>query len=108
MWNGLLLSLLLSVSIGFSVKGATSGLNEHVEEARGNAVRTTVHTSVGLTALGLVFSYQGLWLGVAAVLFGIGLSLVAARLVSPTISLVISTVALCSYLHLAGPLVLTV
>lgn len=108
MWNGLLLSLLLSVSMGFSFKGVTSGLSEHVEEVRGNAVRATVATSVGLTALGLVFSYQGLWLGVAAVLLGIGLSFVAARLVSQTVSLVISTVALCFYLQLGGPLVSTV
>lgn len=108
MWYGLLLSLLLSVSIGFSVKGATSGLSEPVEEARGNAVRATVATSVGLTALGLVFSYQGLWLGVAAVLVGLGLSLVADRLMSQTTSLIISTVSLCVYLQLGGLLVSTV
>jgi hypothetical protein len=108
MWNGLLLSLLLSVSMGFSFKGATCGLSGRVEDARGNAVRATVATTVGLTALGLVFSYQGLWLGGAAVVFGIGFSHLAARLVPQTVSLVISTVALYSYLELAGPWVSTV
>lgn len=105
MWNGLLQSLLLSISMGLSLKGICSVLSEHVQVVRGNAVRATVATSVGLTALGLVFSYQGLWLGVAAVLLGLGLSIVAGRLMSQTTSLIISTVALCVYLQLGGLLV---
>ncbi|WP_147294599.1 hypothetical protein [Ensifer sp. M14] len=93
--------------MGLSLMEIRSGLREHVQKARGDAVRATVATSVGLTALGLVFSYQGPWLGVAAVLLAVGLWLMARRLVSPTISLIISAVALCSYVQLDQALVST-
>ena len=101
MWSGLLLSLLLSVSMAFSLTELSFVRNGRGQQSRGDAVRTTLAMSAGLTALGLAFSHQGPSLGVMAVVAGIALSWLAARFASRTVALAVTILSLGSYLQFA-------
>lgn len=103
MWSGLLLSLLLSVSMAFSLTELGTVLRGGVRGSQVGAVQATLAMSVGLTALGLVFSHQGAPLGALAVLAVLPLSFLAGRFASPRAALVISIVALGFYLHITAP-----
>ncbi|WP_143032922.1 hypothetical protein [Sinorhizobium sp. NFACC03] len=101
MWSGLLLSLLLSVSMAFSLTELSFVRNGRGQQSRGDAVRTTLAMSAGLTALGLAFSHQGPSLGVMAVIAGIALSWLAARFASRTVALAVAILSLGFYLQFA-------
>ncbi len=102
MWSGLLLSLLLSVSMAFSLTELSFVRNDSGPQSHGDAVRVTLAMSAGLTALGLAFSHQGPSLAVMAVVTGIGLSWLAARLASRTVALAIAVLSLGFYLQFAN------
>lgn len=101
MWSGLLLSLLLSVSMAFSLTELSFVRNGGRQQSRGDAVRATLAMTAGLTALGLAFSHQEPSLGVMAVVAGIALSWLAARFASRTVALAVAILSLGFYLQFA-------
>ncbi|WDZ81069.1 hypothetical protein PWG15_25310 (plasmid) [Ensifer adhaerens] len=101
MLSGVLLSLLLSVSMAFSLTELSFARIDRSQQSGGDAVRMTLAMSAGLTALGLAFSHQGPSLGAMAVIVGIALSWLAARFASRSVALAVAILSLGIYLQFA-------